>query len=791
MKIKQHFNWKLWSLKKKITTVILLILLVFYYFSLPTKLFEKPYSTVIESNNNQLLGAQIATDGQWRFPEIDSVPNKFKQCIINFEDEYFNYHWGINPVSITKALVANAKAKQVKRGGSTLTQQTIRLARDGKKRSYGEKLIEAIQATRVEFRYSKDKILSLYASHAPFGGNVVGLDVAAWRYFGTTPEQLSWAESATLAVLPNAPRLIYPGKNQETLLRKRNALLKKLHDKNIIDESTYQLALVEPLPQKPHELPQLAPHLLQLVAKKNKEQRVATTLDYNIQSRVNDIVKNYYHNYSQSEIYNIAVIVIDVETRNIVSYVGNSPTTTAHQKDVDIIQAQRSTGSIIKPFLYASMLDEAELLPTTLVADIPIVISGYKPQNFNNSYEGAVPADEALFRSLNIPFVLMLQKYGVYRFYNQLQALQFKSINKHPNHYGLSLILGGAESNLWEITRAYTGLAGTVNYFNTSEGKYRTNEIQDLNWDKNNTLNFGSDSKEKTSLGAGAIYNTFKALTLVNRPEGDEAWKHYESAVKIAWKTGTSFGGRDAWAVGVNKKYVVGVWVGNATGEGRPSISGVRMAGPILFDVFNLLPKTTWFTPPLNDLEETEICSISGYLAGPYCPKQQELIPFRAKKSTICPYHKLIHLDNTNSFQVNSQCESIDNIINTPWFILPPTMAYFYKKYHSDYQTLPPFREDCLQTNELNTIEFIYPKHKDVIYLTKDFYSQLQPFIAKAATNNPDKTLYWYLDKQFLGETTLFHEQSIKAEPGEHYITIVDADGNSKTIQITLKSSNQ
>lgn len=790
MKIIQYCNWKKWSLKKKISIVFLFILAIIYYFSIPKKLFDKPYSTVIESNDGQLLGAQIATDGQWRFPEIDSVPYKFKQCIINFEDEYYRYHWGLNPVSITKALISNTKAKQIKRGGSTLTQQTIRLARDGKKRSYGEKVIEAIQATRLEFKYSKDKILSLYASHAPFGGNVVGLDVAAWRYFGTTPEQLSWAESATLAVLPNAPRLIYPGKNQEILLKKRNALLKKLYDKNIIDENTYQLALIEPLPQKPHELPQLAPHLLQLVAKKNKEQRITTTLDYNIQSRLNDIIKNYYNNYKQSEIYNIAAIIIDVETRNIISYVGNSPTTIDHQKDVDIIQAQRSTGSIIKPFLYAAMLDEAEILPTTLVADIPVVISGYKPENFNNSYEGAVPANEALFRSLNIPFVLMLQKYGIYRFYNQLQNLQFKSINKHPNHYGLSLILGGAESSLWEITRAYTGLAATLNYYNTSQGKYRVNEIQNLNWNKQLTNSFGKDTSEKNTLGAGAIYNTFKALTLVNRPEGDEAWRHYESAVKIAWKTGTSFGGRDAWAVGVNKKYVVGIWVGNATGEGRPSISGVKMAGPILFDTFNLLPKSNWFTAPLNDLEEVDICTLSGHLAGPNCQSNKELIPYRAKKTTLCHYHQLIHLDNNKTFQVNSQCEPIDNIINTSWFVLPPTMAHFYKKFHSEYKEVPPFREDCLQTNELNTIEYIYPKHGDIIYLTKDFYSQLQPFIAKAATNNSEKTLYWYLDNQFLGQTDLFHEQSIQAEPGEHYITIVDTKGNSKTIQITLKKSN-
>lgn len=789
MKIKPNFNWKTWSLKKKIKVVILLILLILYYFSLPSQLFTKPYSTVIESSDNKLLGAQIATDGQWRFPEVDSVPYKFKECIVAFEDDYFYYHWGLNPVSMAKAFSANLKSDKIVRGGSTLTQQTIRLARDGKKRNYAEKLIEAIQATRLEFKYSKDKILRLYASHAPFGGNVVGIDVAAWRYFGTTPEHLSWAESATLAVLPNAPRLIYPGKNQETLLKKRNALLKKLLDKKVIDESTYLLALEEPLPQKPHELPQMAPHLLQYISKTNRQQRNNTTIDYNIQQRVNDIVKGYYFNYSQSEIYNIAVIVIDVETRNIISYVGNTPTTADHQKDVDIIHAQRSTASIIKPFLYGSMLDDAELLPKSLVADIPVVISGYKPENFNTSYEGAVPADEALFRSLNIPFVLMLQKYGGYRFYNQLQNLGFKSINKHPNHYGLSLILGGAESNLWEITRAYTGLASTLNYYNTSKGKYRSNEIQNLNWNKDIQLDFGKDTNEKTTLGAGAIYSTFKALTQVNRPEGDEAWRYYDSSLKIAWKTGTSFGGRDAWAIGVNKKYVVGIWVGNATGEGRPSISGVRMAGPILFDVFNLLPRSNWFGQPLNDLEETEICTQSGYLAGPNCPKRTDLVPHREKKTELCPYHKLIHLDLTQSFQVNSMCESLDNIVNQPWFILPPTMAHYYKRHYSNYKDLPPFRADCINTNAQSATEFIYPKHNDLIYLTKDFYSKVQPFIAKAATTTPENRLYWYLDEQFLGETSLYHEQSILAEPGTHYLTIVDADGNSKTIQIILELS--
>lgn len=779
-------NLKKWSKKKKAGFVCLVFLLAAYYFCLPSPLFSSSYSTVIDSNDGQLLGAQIASDGQWRFPELDSVPYKFKQSILAYEDDYFYYHWGINPISTAKAFLTNLKKGKTVRGGSTLTQQTIRLARNGQKRSYYEKLIEGILATRLEFKYSKDKILSLYASHAPFGGNVVGLDVAAWRYFGTSPDQLSWAESAVLAVLPNSPRLIYPGKNQDILLQKRNNLLYKLYTKNIIDQSTYELALIEPLPQKPHDLPQTAPHLLQLAIQKNNQQRTTTTIDYNIQQRANNIVENYYNIYKQSEIYNIAVIVIDIKTRNIVTYIGNSPTTSAHQKDVDIIRAPRSTGSILKPFLYGAMLDDAELLPSMLVADIPTVISGYKPENFNMAYEGAVPANEALARSLNIPFVLMLQDYGVYRFYDQLQKLKLKNINKHPNHYGLSLILGGAESSLWDLTQAYAGWASTLNYYTAHQGKYRTKEIQSLNWIHNNSLDFGSETNEKSTVSAGSIWNTFQALTQVNRPEGDEAWQYYDSALKIAWKTGTSFGGRDAWAIGVDKKYTVGIWVGNATGEGRPSISGVRMAGPVLFDIFKLLPKSSWFESPLDDMVETEVCAVSGYIATSQCPIKKVLIPFRQKKATICPYHQLVHLDSSEQYRVNSQCEKVSNIINKPWFVLPPSMAYYYRKYHGDYKDLPPFRSDC-NSNANNSLEFIYPKYGATIYLTKDFFSKVQPFVAKAATNNPDKSIFWYIDDVFIGSTSVFHEHPILANSGKHLLTIVDTEGNSKTIEFYIE----
>lgn len=761
------------------------LLLIAYYFCLPRTLFDQPYSTVIESEEGELLGAKIARDGQWRFPAQDSVPEKFKKCIVYFEDEHFYQHPGFNPVAMIKAVKQNHEAGKVVRGGSTLTQQVIRLSRDGKKRSYFEKLIELVLATRLELRYSKEKIIELYAAHAPYGGNVVGLEMASWRYFGVQPHQLSWAETATLAVLPNAPSLIYPGKNQQRLLDKRNNLLKKLYDEKIIDKTTYELSLLEDLPQKPYDLPQIAPHLLQNVAKKEEGQRVKTTVKFALQNRVNQIAGQYYNQYRQSEIYNLAIIIVDVETRNIISYVGNSPTDKDHQKDVDIITAPRSTGSILKPFLYASMLDAGELLPNTLVPDIPTQIAGYSPKNFDLTYDGAVPAHRALARSLNIPSVLMLKDHGVYRFYDQLQQFKLRDINKHPNHYGLSLILGGAESNLWDLTKTYAGLTSTMNYFTSHSAKYRTNEFTELNWSLGKKMDFGKESYDKKNLGAGSIWLTYNAMKEVNRPEGDEAWKFYDSSLEIAWKTGTSFGNRDGWAIGTNSRYVVGVWVGNASGEGRPSLTGVGSAAPILFDVFNLLPRKKWFATPYDDLEEAEVCQLSGHIAGEYCPKIKQWIPLKSKQTTVCPYHKMIHLDASEQYQVNSNCEDVDKMVTKSWFVLPPVMELYYKTKHIDYVSLPPFRADCLGTSSYS-MDFIYPKENGKVYLTKNFNGEIQPFVLKVAHSNERAKLFWYLNDKFLGTTQTFHEMSVEAKTGKYYITVTDEAGNEISRRIEI-----
>ncbi|QNM85120.1 penicillin-binding protein 1C [Polaribacter pectinis] len=771
--------------KKK--TIFLVVLLIFYAFCLPKELFTKPTSTVITSNNNELLGALIAKDGQWRFPHNDSVPEKFKTCLIQFEDEHFYKHPGFNPVSILKALKQNLQEGKVKRGGSTITQQVIRLSRNNRDRTYFEKIKELILATRLEIRVSKEKIIAFWSSNAPFGGNVVGLDAGSWRYFNRKATDLSWAEAATLAVLPNAPNLIYPGKNQHKLLTKRNRLLKKLLTKKVIDSLTYELSILEELPQKAYAIPQIAPHLLQKINKEKKGEFVKTTIDKKIQNQANTIVKNHYNHLSKNGIYNISVLVLDVKTRQVLSYVGNSPTDNKHQKDVDIIDKPRSTGSILKPFLYAAMLDAGDLLPNTLVADIPTNFGSYKPENFDKKYAGAISAKLALSKSLNVPTVRLLQSFGLEKFHHYLQKLQLKDLRNNPNYYGLTLALGGAESNLWDLCKSYASLASTVNHYTENSSRYFKNEFTEPTFFADEKMNFGEKIAEKIIFDAASIYLTFESLKDVNRPNSEENWEFFDSSKQIAWKTGTSFGFRDAWAIGTTKDFVVGVWVGNADGEGRPGLVGVQTAAPILFDIFDKLPNSEWFDKPFDEMHEIEICAKSGYRATEICEDTKlEFIQNAGLKTKPCPYHILVNVDASENYQVNTSCENLGSIKQKSWFVLPPLMEYYYKDKNPFYKSLPKFREDCLGEIK-NAMKFIYPTEKSTIFLPKNFDGKKNELILKVAHSNQEATLFWYVNNEFIIATKEIHNVAIDSKIGDYTISVTDNFGNEIRQEIIIK----
>ena len=752
------------SVTKKVILCILAFLVTGYIFCLPRHLFHVPYSTVVTDRNEELLGARIASDGQWRFPPRNTTPEKIKECLITFEDKHFYHHWGVNPFAIGRAFYQNVKNKRIVSGGSTLTMQTIRLARN-ESRTFREKLIEMIWATRLEFRASKEEILSMYISHAPFGGNVVGLDAAAWRYFGHSADDLSWAESAMLAVLPNAPAMIHLSKGRKTLLDKRNRLLKQLLEKKTIDSSTYELAISEPLPDEPHALPQIAPYLVSRFYQERNGEYSRSTINKGIQTQVEDLAERWSNEFGRSDIRNLAILVIDIPSNQVVAYCGNVHFDRKQGgNQVDVIQAPRSTGSILKPFLYYAMLQEGSLLPDMLLPDVPVNINGFTPQNFSMQFEGAVPASEALARSLNIPAVTMLQRYGVPKFHSFLQQIGLKTINRSSSHYGLSLILGGAEATLWDVTNAYAMMGRSL--------------LQLPQRSCSLLLPTSRITESTDPFQPGAVWQTFDALKEVNRPEEID-WKSIPSMQTIAWKTGTSYGFRDAWAVGVTPRYAVGVWVGNATGEGKPGLVGAQTAGPVLFDIFNLLPSSSWFTRPAGIFVEAEVCRKSGHLKGRFCDETDTLLVLPAGLRTeACPYHHLVTLSANESQRIYENCANTEPTLRKSWFTLPPVWEWYYKQHHPEYKPLPPFKAGCGE-DTFQPMQFIYPPMNARIKLPKQLDGSKGFLTVELAHNNPNATVFWHLDETYQAQTQDFRKISLQPAAGKHSLTAVDGEGNT------------
>lgn len=575
------------------------------YGIVPRQLFPAPCSTLLYSAEGELLGARIAPDGQWRVPAADSLPDKFVDCLLTYEDKRFFYHPGIDPAAIFRAIRLNGKAGRVVSGGSTLTMQLARIARGNQDRTFYEKTIEMCWALFLETTYSKQEILNLYASHAPFGGNVIGLETAAWRYFGRSASELSWAESATLAVLPNSPALIHPGRNRKQLKEKRDRLLASLQKKGVLEETEYELACMEPLPEAPLPLPNDAPHLLERLAAEQPGQRIQTSVRQALQRQTQALVNRYAREYSSNHIYNLAAIVADVETGEVLAYAGNAtyPADERRGNQVDIITSPRSTGSILKPFLYAGMLHDGLLLPSMLVSDVPLNINGFSPHNYNKTFYGAVPAHVAIERSLNVPLVRMLSQYNTGRFMSLLKSWGMTTLRFSEEHYGASLILGGAEGPLWDLSGMYASMSRVLKHYRTYNGRYNPADIHPLTpfpAERKEPIRSLTDSRltDKALLSSAALWYTFEAMSALNRPEEEADWQQFESMKRIAWKTGTSYGGRDAWAIGTTPRYVVGVWAGNASGEGRPGLTGVGNAAPVLFDLFPYCPVANGSTCP-------------------------------------------------------------------------------------------------------------------------------------------------------------------------------------------------
>lgn len=776
---------------------ILALFSAWFYQCLPDKLFSSPYSSIVLSRESKLMGAHIASDEQWRFPPVEAVPKKFSASLIAFEDKRFYSHIGVDPLAIARAINSNLRQGRVVSGASTLSMQVIRLSQKNPSRTLWNKLLEALKAIRLETHYNKEEILNLYASHAPFGGNVVGLEAAAWRYFGRAADQLSWAESAMLAVLPNSPGLIHVGRSRAKLKVKRDRLLLALKNKNILTELDYSLAITEPLPLKPEPLPRLSPHLLDSLILKHKQQkshkapRFTTSIKYAIQQASMQIAKHHGETLALRDVNNLAMLVIDNRTFEVLAYVGNTPKEAANEfgHAIDLITRPRSTGSTLKPFLFASMIQQGEILPETLIADTPVRYSDYQPNNFYRDFHGAVVARAALASSLNIPAVNMLSYHGVERFLGTLKKMGLSHLHRNASDYGLPLILGGAEASLWELTNLYANLAFIAQQNKPSDWRYYQQAILDTSLDKvdmNKTQGKKNKISQLNKISPPTAWMTLQSLLEVTRPGNAGFWKRFNSTKKIAWKTGTSFGHRDAWAIGTTPQYTVGVWIGNASGEGKPGVTGVKLAAPMMFDMFNRLALDgSWFEKPVAQMKTIRLCKNDGFLANGLCDAKDYDIPNSSHFERISPNHQRIHVveDNGKLWRVHSGCEAVNKMQVRNWFVLPPDQAFYYQQFNANYLPLPDWRKDCEASNELsgsddNPISLIYPRSNTQVYIPTDLANERSKVVFKAVHRIPSARIFWHLDNTFLGVTQDIHQQAIWISAGKHEITLVDEKGS-------------
>lgn len=699
---------------------------------LPGDLFKgTPYSTVVVDCEGRLLGARIAADGQWRFPPAKTVPEKYALALIQFEDRSFRYHPGVSLKAIGRAIVQNLRNGHRVSGASTLSMQVIRLSRR-KERTLWQKLTEMFMATRLESRYTKDEILALYASNAPFGGNVVGLDAAAWRYLGRDAGNLSWAEAATFAVLPNAPASINLSQNRSALLQKRNRLLQRLKDKGYLDADTYAASMEEPLIGEIHPLPSFCPHLVDAYNQNAGGTIVKTRIRLSLQRQVETLLDRWRNELATKGCNDLAALILDIHSGAPVAYCGNAGSDIPRPGAwVDIASSPRSTGSILKPLLYCASLQEGTILPKSLLPDIPTNFGGFSPKNFDLNYDGAVPADDALARSLNIPHVWLLKQFGTARFVRLLQEAGVSSLKRPSDEYGLSLILGGAEASLDELAHVYCDLARS--YLDLASSSFHDK------W---------------------AIWYTLEAMAEVVRPDQMD-WRRVSSLRKVAWKTGTSYGSRDAWAIGITPDYVVGVWAGNADGSTAPGLTGALAAGPVMFDLFNLLPPTGWFEAPASGVE-VSVCPESGFLAGRDCPSRLRIkAPDAAAHASICPWHR--------------------EIAREKWFVIPPLQEKYYRVKHQEYRPLP---EEVDSGTE--ALAYSYPADGAVLSAARQMDGSLPGIRCEAVHSRQGATVYWHLDNTYLGETKGIHTMRVDMPPGIHRLTIVDDAGSRKEITVKI-----
>jgi penicillin-binding protein 1C len=839
----KRIRFLLYLLAGAVFTAALLFLMLNWLFPLPVEKLHRPASMLVLDRNGEWLRAFTAPDDSWRIyePSLDELSPKLREAVLTYEDRWFYRHIGVNPLSILQAAIDNIKAKRVVRGGSTMTMQVARMM-EPKGRTIPNKLIEVFRAFQLELKYSKAEILTHYFNMAPYGGNIVGSSAAARIYFNKSQSRLSLGESALLAAIPNSPTLLRPDVHPKNARKAREKVLQRMLKYKKINERELREALSEPIPTKRYPMPFKAPHLTRLLfGNSGKQQmgfkaqdsrfracpdpsgiqdagfkmqdsryksqdagarprtrrkssiqeagfrgeestrtgRIYATIDTKIQELSERVLREQLAPLRQQGISTGAIIVMDTKTREVLAMVGSYDFfDESGQGQVNGTLATRSPGSALKPFVYALAIDRGLITPESLLHDVPVDYSGYNPVNYNGKHRGYITAREALEYSLNVPAVNLCAQLGNDGIYPFLKRAGISTLTESQEHYGLSLVLGGCGVTLLELTTLYAGLANFGEF-----APYRLTREQ-------SGRHQVSAHPSARLLSRGASFILTEMLTEVRRPDLPAAFEASMNLPQVAWKTGTSYGHRDAWSIGYTPEYTVGVWVGNFDGRGVPSLVGSEAAAPILFALFNALttPATNrWFTPPPR-VNTRKVCALSGMPLTDHCPalKLDDFIP-NVSPHERCSIHKRIDIDGETGVRLCSHCRigrKYRQVVFEEW---PPEITTWLNRNGFAIPTIPPHTPDCSGLVAGHGPIIRSPSEESEYHIRQGVPLEYQKLFLEASVSNRTKKLFWFLNGQLIFSGDPTDKVFLTPAVGTHTLTCVDDEGRSTSRRLVIK----
>ena len=772
----------LFKLKKKSILLLKIFLAMFLSFFILNLLFPVrsniSYSKTIVASKGEILHSFLTENDKWRlFTELDEISPELKKAIIFKEDKYFYWHYGINPIAITRAFWNNIIQQKRTSGASTITMQVARMLYP-KNRTYINKIVEMFRAIQLEWKYSKAEILQLYLNLVPYGSNIEGVKSASVLYLQKQPNHLSLAEITALSIIPNRPTSLRPGKNNDLIVQERDKWLKRFLKHKVFEKETIEDALTESFDAKRYNSPKQAPHFsLRMKNKFTEKVNIKTNLNLAFQKNIEVIANNFMKNFKGQNIYNTSIFVIENSSMNVVSYLGsNDFYDNENAGQVDGINALRQPGSTLKPLLYGMAIDKGLLTPKTLISDVPINYDGYAPVNYDKQYNGYVSIEKALALSLNVPAVKTLNKMGVKSFTEKLSACSFEDIARKKDLLGLSVVLGGCGTTLEELTTLYSAFA--------NNGEFQNVNFLQIPIDKKQTINKKPIAKSQLYevLSPESNFMVSEMMTNLERPDLPNFWQNTKKLPKIAWKTGTSYGRKDAWSIGFNEKYTVGVWVGNFSGEGVPEMTGAQNATPILFNVFKAIDKEhskSWLKKP-KELDIRMVCSESGKIPSEQCKNQifDYFIPIISSNET-CSHLNQIYLSENDSMSFCIECKPNSNY-KTKWFANhPPEIIAYFESENIGYEKIPVHNPECEHLSQENGPIIISPKNATVYYIDKNYPEEI---MLKCQASKDATEVFWYINDVFYKSTTKNESIFFEAKEGKVKISCSDDLGRNTDI---------